>query len=80
MECIQYLMQQGAQSGDTTYRRTQYIVKLPRRSLSANTNLQQQVEVTSGTTSATSISKSSCYGINVTMQDQNRPCQHDSDS
>ena len=63
------LVQQGAESGDST------------ESLSTvwkggqdKYKLSVMFEVTSGTTSVTSITKSSCYG---TTGDQNRPCNYD---
>ena len=55
------LVQQGAQSGDTTYDELNILLNYQGGHL-GKYKFAAQVEVTSGTTSATSISKSSCYG------------------
>ena len=55
------LVQQGAQSGDTTYNSLNLLTEYQGGHL-GKYKFAAQVEVTSGTTSATSISKSSCYG------------------
>ena len=55
------LVQQGAQSGDTTYNSLNLLTDYQGGHL-GKYKFAAQVEVTSGTTSATSISKSSCYG------------------
>ena len=55
------LVQQGAQSGDTTYNSLNLLMDYQGGHL-GKYKFAAQVEVTSGTTSATSISKSSCYG------------------
>ena len=55
-------VQQGAQSGDTTYNSLNLLTDYQGGHL-GKYKFAAQVEVTSGTTSATSISKSSCYGI-----------------
>ena len=60
------LVQQGAQSGDTTYNSLNLLIEYQGGHL-GKYKFAAQVEVTSGTTSATSISKSSCYG----------PCNYD---
>ena len=60
------LVQQGAQSGDTTYNSLNLLTDYQGGHL-GKYKFAAQVEVTSGTTSATSISKSSCYG----------PCNYD---
>ena len=60
------LVQQGAQSGDITYNS----LYLQQNTGSQKYKFSAQVEVTSGTTSATSLSKSSCYG----------PCNYDTSS
>ena len=52
------LVQQGAQSGDVTYNS----LNIQQNTGSQKYKFSAQVEVTSGTTSATSLSKSSCYG------------------
>jgi predicted secreted protein with PEFG-CTERM motif len=56
------LVQQGAQSGDTTYNSLNLLTEYQGGHF-GKYKFAAQVEVTSGTTSATSISKSSCYGI-----------------
>ena len=73
------LVQQGAQSGDTTFSSLNLLTNYQGGAISKY-KFAAQVEVTSGTTSATSLATSTCYGINETMQDQNRPCNYDSDS
>ena len=55
------LVQQGAQSGDTTFSSLNLLTNYQGGAISKY-KFAAQVEVTSGTTSATSISKSSCYG------------------
>ena len=55
------LVQQGAQSGDTTYASLNLLTEYQGGHF-GKYKFAAQVEVTSGTTSATSISKSSCYG------------------
>ena len=55
------LVQQGAQSGDTTYNSLNLLTDYQGGHL-GKYKFAAQVEVTSGTTSATSISKSSCIG------------------
>ena len=55
------LVQQGAQSGDTTYNSLNLLTEYQGGHL-GKYKFAAQVEVTSGTTSETSISKSSCYG------------------
>ena len=71
------LVQQGAQSGDTTFSSLNLLTNYQGGAISKY-KFTAQVEVTSGTTSATSFAVSTCYGINETMQDQNRPCNYDS--
>ena len=71
------LVQQGAQSGDTTYSSLNLLTNYQGGAISKY-KFTADVEITSGSTSATSIAISTCYGINETMQDQNRPCNYDS--
>jgi predicted secreted protein with PEFG-CTERM motif len=71
------LVQQGAQSGDTTFRSLNLLTNYQGGAISKY-KFTADVEITSGSTSATSIAISTCYGINETMQDQNRPCNYDS--
>jgi predicted secreted protein with PEFG-CTERM motif len=71
------LVQQGAQSGDTTFRSLNLLTTYQGGAISKY-KFSAEVEITSGTTSATSIATSTCYGINKSMQDQNRPCDYDS--
>ena len=70
------LVQQGAHSGDTTFSSLNLLTNYQGGAISKY-KFTAQVEVTSGTTSATSFAVSTCYGINETMQDQNRPCNYD---
>jgi len=71
------LVQQGAQSGDTTFSSLNLLTNYQGGAVSKY-KFTTDVEITSGSTSATSIAISTCYGINETMQDQNRPCNYDS--
>ena len=71
------LVQQGAQSGDTTYSSLNLLTNYQGGAISKY-KFTADVEIISGSTSATSIAISTCYGINETMQDQNRPCNYDS--
>ena len=71
------LVQQGAQSGDTTFSSLNLLTNYQGGAVSKY-KFTTDVEITSGSTSATSIAISTCYGINETMQDQNRPCDYDS--
>ena len=70
------LVQQGAQSGDTTFSSLNLLTNYQGGAISKY-KFTADVEITSGSTSATSIAISTCYGINETMQDQNRPCDYD---
>ena len=67
------LVQQGAESGDDTE-----LLSTVWKGGQDKYKLSLMFEITSGSTSATSIAISTCYGINETMQDQNRPCNYDS--
>jgi len=71
------LVQQGAQSGDVTHGSLNLLTNYQGGAISKY-KFTADVEITSGSTSATSIAISTCYGINETMQDQNRPCDYDS--